>query len=71
MTAEDKARARAIALHLMGAPEGWGIYTFHQEGMFYPIPLRDDADAIANAKCNPGTLKVVNELTGATVWPVN
>lgn len=67
----DQEKARALALRMMGVPDGHGLYTFHREGMFYPIALRDDADAIANAKCNPGTLKVVNELTGATVWPTN
>lgn len=48
------------------------IYTFHRElngkAFFYPLALKDDKDAIENAKCNPGTLKVVNELTHETVW---
>ncbi len=34
------------------------IYLFHRKDMFYPLELKDDADAVANAKCNPGTTKV-------------
>lgn len=34
------------------------VYVFFRDGMFYPISLRDDDDAIANAECNPGTLRV-------------
>lgn len=45
-----------------------GIYLFHRAEGFYPIGLEDDADAIANAKCNNGTLKVENAITGETVW---
>lgn len=62
----DQERAEALAIKMLG-----GIpYTFHREGGFYPLCLGSDEEAIANAKCNPGTLKVVNELTGITVWPV-
>ena len=45
------------------------VYIFQRDEMFYPLELKDDADAIANAKCNPGTLKVTNAETGETVWP--
>jgi len=44
------------------------IYTFHRKDGFYPLVLKDDADALANAKCNPGTLKVVNEITHVVVF---
>lgn len=44
-------------------------YIFFREGMFYPVELRDDDDARANAECNPGTLKVENLLTNEIVWP--
>lgn len=63
--------SRLIAARMFGCGPDQSLYTFHREGHFYPLVLRDDADAIANAKCNAGTLKVVNELTGATVWPTN
>jgi hypothetical protein len=43
-------------------------YIFIRAEMFYPIELRDDADAVANALCNPGTLRVENGITGRTVW---
>lgn len=38
------------------------------EEFFYPIPLKDNKDAIANAHCNPGTIKVVNAITEEVVW---
>lgn len=47
---------------------GGNIYTFHRKDGFYPLQLNSDDEAIANAKCNPGTLKVVNEITGETVF---
>ena len=40
---------------------------FRPEGFFYPITLRDDADARANAECNPGTVKV-EDMKGRVVW---
>lgn len=43
-------------------------YAFHRDSGFYVITLRDDHQAIENARCNPGTLKVVNMLTEKTVW---
>lgn len=43
------------------------LYVFFREGMFYPIELRDDADACANAECNPGTLRVESH-DGRIVW---
>lgn len=46
------------------------VYIFIRADMFYPIELRDDDDARANAECNPGTVRVENALTGETVWPV-
>lgn len=43
-------------------------YTFHREEGWYPLQLGSDFEARANAECNPGTLKVVNELTQETVF---
>lgn len=43
------------------------IYIFHRADMWYPIELRDDEDAIANAKCNPGTTKVTDD-KNKIVW---
>ena len=45
------------------------IYTFHREGMFYPLYMpKGDAEAIANAHCNPGTQEVRCGITGRLVW---
>ena len=45
----------------------WPIYIFIRKDMFYQIHLRDDADAIANAEINPGTLRV-EDIDGRVVW---
>ena len=45
------------------------IYIFHREGMFYPLELGSDEEAVANAQCNPGTLKVTLP-DGQIVWPL-
>ena len=66
--------AKQIAARLLGANEGQSIYTFHRpidgREFFYPIVLDDDDQARRNAECNPGTLKVVNEMTERVVWPI-
>ena len=43
----------------------WFLF-FREEG-FYPIRLPKDTVA-DNAKCNPGTVKVEDALTGEVVW---
>lgn len=43
-------------------------YLFFRKGGFYPLDLHSDAEARANAKCNPGTLRVENAITGEIVW---
>ncbi len=43
------------------------VYIFFRGDMFYPLELLDDADAIANAKCNPGTTRV-ERVDGTIVW---
>lgn len=47
-------------------------YIFHREhegkGFFYPVQLRDDKDAVANALHNIGTIKVTRP-DGELVWP--
>jgi hypothetical protein len=43
-------------------------YIFVREDVFYMIDLRDDADACANAECNPGTVRVESH-DGRVVWP--
>lgn len=45
-------------------------YTFFREGGFYPLMLGSDEEARANGECNPGTLRVVNELTHDQVYPL-
>lgn len=43
-------------------------YTFHRAEGFYPLMLESDESAKANGECNPGTLRVVNELTKDVVF---
>ena len=42
-------------------------YLFFRKHTFYTIPMKDDADAIANAECNPGTIRV-EDMDCRTVW---
>jgi len=35
------------------------LYTFHREGMFYPLELPGMDNIIIHAKCNPGTEKII------------
>lgn len=44
------------------------IYTFIREDGFYTIYLSSDAEAIANAKANPGTKEVYNESTQTKIY---
>lgn len=44
------------------------IYAFQRKEGFYFLELGSDDEAIANGKCNPGTLRVVNEVAGYTVY---
>lgn len=47
-------------------------YSFHcAEGFYILDDLQSDEEAIANAKHNPGTLKVINEITGDLIWELN
>lgn len=43
-------------------------YTFHRKDGFYPLMLGSDDEARGNAECNPGTVRVVNEITKDEVW---
>lgn len=43
-------------------------YVFFRDEIFYMIDLADDADAVANAECNPGTRRV-EDMRGNQVWP--
>lgn len=43
-------------------------YIFYRDDVFYMIDLIDDADAVANAECNPGTRRV-EDMRGNQVWP--
>ncbi|MBB3806366.1 hypothetical protein FHR51_002518 [Xanthomonas arboricola] len=45
------------------------VYVFRREEGFYPLNLANDAEAIANAECNPGTLRVEHAADGRQVWP--
>jgi hypothetical protein len=38
-------------------------YTFHRQDGFYVLELEDDDAAITNGICNPGTIKIINEIT--------
>lgn len=52
----------------IGYEEETGEYVFHREDGFYPLQCDDDADAVANALANPGTLKVTSAATGRVIW---
>lgn len=47
-------------------------YLFHREHngqpFFYPVELKDDADAVVNAHHNTGTVRVTRP-DGELVWP--
>lgn len=43
-------------------------YTFHRPEGFYPLMLDSDEIAKGHGECNPGTLRVVNELTKDVVY---
>lgn len=43
------------------------VFLFFREDMFYPVELENDADAIANAKINYGTIRV-EDANGRVVW---
>lgn len=43
-------------------------YIFVREQGWYPLELKDSAEAIANAECNEGTLLVEDVETGEIIW---
>lgn len=43
-------------------------YILFRDYMSYLIELMDDADAVSNAECNPGTRRV-EDMRGNQVWP--
>ena len=43
-------------------------YLFFRDEGFYSLELNDDDDAIENAKCNPGTRKVIRAIDEEVVW---
>lgn len=63
---EHQERARDLMKQMLGG-EG-SPYVFHRAEGWYPLTLKSDEEAIANAQCNPGTLSVENVLTRAIVW---
>jgi hypothetical protein len=44
------------------------LYAFIRADGFYVLELLDDTSAVKNAECNPGTLQVLNAVTGVEVW---
>lgn len=42
-------------------------YVFFRKDMFYPLEMKDDADARANAEFNLGTTRV-EDMHGRVVW---
>lgn len=53
--------------------ETYVFFRIHPETnleMFYPVDLKDDDDAVANAEANPGTLRV-ETVEGREVWNAN
>jgi hypothetical protein len=47
------------------------VYIFHREDGWYPVELVNDIEAAHHVLFNPGTVKVVNATTGATVFEAN
>lgn len=45
-------------------------YIFFRQDDFYFIELRDNEDAIENAKCNTGTIRV-EDLFGNVIWELD
>lgn len=43
-------------------------YIFYREDGFYFLELSDDQAAIENGKCNPGTTRVANLVTGKIIY---
>ena len=43
------------------------IYIFFRGSMWYPIELKDDVDAVNNAKLNEGTTRV-EDAEGNIIW---
>jgi hypothetical protein len=67
MSKNNKSRHSAKLNVVRSLPPRSKVYIFHRGDMWYPIELRDDADAVANAKCNPGTT-LVTDHQGREVW---
>lgn len=45
-------------------------YIFFRQDDFYFIELRDNKDAIANAECNAGTIRV-EDVFGNVIWELD
>lgn len=45
-------------------------YIFFRKDDFYFIELRDNEDAIANAECNAGTIRV-EDIFGNVIWELD
>ncbi|GLK78081.1 hypothetical protein GCM10008171_33350 [Methylopila jiangsuensis] len=43
------------------------VYIFFRANGWYPLELGSDAEAVANAECNPGTLRV-EDAHGRLIW---
>lgn len=46
-----------------------GVYIFFRDGEWYPIEFKNDKEAVENAECNPGTIRV-ETWYGRAVWPI-
>lgn len=68
---EQMKYARRLAAQVMGFSGEGQIYTFWRlndgKEFFYPLELKDDAEAKANAECNPGTIRV-EDIDRNIVW---
>ena len=52
-------------------PEFYGKhYIFFRKECFYPIELGSDEQAVENALCNPGTIKV-EDINRNVIWQLN
>ncbi len=66
---EQPDRAARGCASVNGSANRWPVYIFHRKDGWYPLELPSDSGACENAECNPGTVRVVNAVTGKQVWP--
>lgn len=57
-----------IAFRDDGVGKLYTPYAFYRSEGFYVLDFEDDADALKQVPSNPGTIKIINLLTGEKIW---